>query len=64
MKIVLTLKTYLVPNVDNPIVRIPIWQETIEIHIFRDFTIEKTLTVYAAYKEDNGNIVPEVKFVE
>ena len=28
MKIVLTLKTYVVPNVDNPIVRIPIWQET------------------------------------
>ena len=66
MKIVLTLKTYLVPNVDNPIVRIPIWKETqtFETHIIGDFTIEKTLTVYVAYKEDNGNIVPEVKFVE
>ena len=28
MKIALTLNTHLVPNVDNPIVRIPIWQET------------------------------------
>ena len=66
MKIVVTLKTYLVPNVDNPIVRIPIWQEaqTFETHIIGDFTIEKTLTVYVAYKEGNGNIVPEVKFVE
>ena len=66
MKIVVTLKTYLVPNVDNPIVRIPIWQETqtFETHIIGDLTTEKTLTVYVAYKEDNGNIVPEVKFVE
>ena len=66
MKIVLTLKTYLVPNVDNPIVRIPIWQETqtFETHVIGDFTIKKTLIVYVAYKEANGKIVPEVKFVE
>ena len=66
MKIVLTLSTYLVPNVDNPIVRIPIWQEaqTFETNIIGDFTTEKTLTVYVAYKEDNGSIVPEVRFVE
>ena len=66
MKIALTLRTYLVPNVDSPIVRIPIWQETqtFETHMIGDFTIEKTLIVYIAYKEDNGSIVPEVKFVE
>ena len=60
MKIVLTL------NVDNPIVSIPIWQETqtFETHVIRDFTIKKTLIVYVAYKEDNRNIEPEVKFVE
>ena len=65
MKIVLTLSTYLVPNVDNPIVRIPIWQEsqTFETNIIGDFTTEKILTVYVAYKEDNGSIVPEVRFV-
>ena len=42
--------TYLVPNVDNPIVRIPIWQETqtFETHIIGDLSIEKTLTVYVA----------------
>ena len=52
------------PNVDNPIIRIPIWQETqtFETHTIGDLTMEKTLTVYIAYKEDNGNIVPEVKF--
>ena len=38
---------YLVPNVDNPIVRIPIWKETqtFETHVIGDFTIEKTLIV-------------------
>ena len=66
MKVVLTLNTYLMPNIDNPIVRIPIWQETqtFEMHIIGDFTVEKSVTVYVAYKEDNGNIVPEVRFVE
>ena len=60
MKIVLTL------NVDNPITRIPIWQETqtFETHIIGDIIIEKILIVYIAYKEDNGTIVPEVRFVE
>ena len=66
MKIALTLNTYLVPNIDNPIVRIPIWQETqtFETHIIRDFTVKKILIVYVAYKEDKGTIVPEVRFVE
>ena len=47
-------------------VRIPIWKETLtfETHVTGDFTIEKTLIVYIVYKKDNGNIVPEVKFVE
>ena len=42
------------------------WQETqaFETHVIGDFTIEKTLIVCVAYKQDNGNIVPEVKFVE
>ena len=46
--------------------RIPIWQETqtFETHVIGDFTIEKMLIVYIVYKENNGNIVLEVKFVE
>ena len=54
------------PNVGILIVRIPILQETqtFETHIIGDLTIEKTLTVYVAYKEDNRNIAPEVKFIE
>ena len=54
------------PNNDNPIVRIPIWQEmqTFETHIIGDIIVEKILTVYIAYKEDNGTIVPEIRFVE
>ena len=66
MKIALTLNMYLVPNIDNPIVKIPIWQETqtFETHIIGDIIVEKILTVYIAYKEDNGTIVPEIRFVE
>ena len=66
MKIILLLNTYLVPNIDNPVVRIPIWQETqtFETYIIGNFTVEKILTIYVAYKEDNGTIVPEVRFVE
>ena len=62
----MTLNIYLVPNVYNPIIRIPIWQETqtFETHIIRDITVEKILVVYIAYREDNGTIVPEVRFVE
>ena len=54
------------PNIDNPIIRIPIWQETqtFETHTIRDIIVEKILTVYIAYKEDSGTIVPEVRFVE
>ena len=66
MKIALMLNMYLVPNVNNPIIRIPIWQETqtFETHIIRDIIVEKVLIVYIAYKEDNVTIVPEVRFVE
>ena len=66
MKLALTLNTNLVPNVANFIIRIPIWQEmrTFETHIIGDVTVEKILIVYVAYKEDNGTIVPEVRFVE
>ena len=57
---------YLVPNIGNPTIRIPIWQETrtFETHIIGDIAVEKILIVYVAYKEDNGTIVPEVRFVE
>ena len=66
MNIALTLNAYLVPNIDNPIIRIPIWQkmQTFETYIIGDITVKKILIVYVAYKEDNGTIVPEVRFVE
>ena len=66
MKIALILNTYLVPNINNPIIRIPIWQETqtFETHIIGDIIVEKILIVYIAYKEEYGTIVPEIRFVE
>ena len=50
MKIALTLNMYLVPNVNNPVIRIPIWQETqtFETHIIGDIIVEKILIVYIA----------------
>ena len=35
-----------------------------ETHIIGDITVEKILVVYIAYREDNGTIVPEIRFVE
>ena len=33
-----------------------------ETEIVGDLTIEKTTVAYVAYKEENGQLVPEVKF--
>ena len=45
MKIALTLNTYLVPNINNPIIRIPIWQETqtFETNIIGDIIGQKDI---------------------
>ena len=32
------------------------------MEIVGDLTVEKTIVVYVAYKEENGQLVPEVKF--
>ena len=65
MKIALTFNMYLVPNIDNPIIRIPIWQETqtFETHIIGDITIEKILIVYIAYCYIVG-LGPNCKFID
>ena len=33
-----------------------------ETEIVGDLTVEKTIVAYVAYKEENGQLVPEVKF--
>ena len=42
MQIVLTLRTYLVSDLQNPLVKIPIWQDT---HIYETQISEETVPI-------------------
>ena len=66
MQIVLTLKTYLVSDLQNPLIKIPIRQDT---HIYGtqisgETVLLKVYEVYIVYKQGPTGIEPEVKFVE
>ena len=60
MQIVLTLKTYLVSDLQNPLIKIPIWQDT---HV-NETQISGIYEVYIVYKQGSAGIEPKVKFVE
>ena len=66
MQIVLTLKTYLVSDLQNPLIKIPIWQDThiYETQISGETVLQKVYEVYIVYKQGSAGIEPEVKFVE
>ena len=66
MQIVLTLKTYLVSDLQNPLIKIPIWQDThvYETQISGEIVLHKVYEVYIVYKQGSAGIEPEVKFVE
>ena len=66
MQIVLTLKTYLVSDLQNPLIKIPIWQDThaYETQISGGTVLHKVYEVYIVYKLGSTGIEPEVKFVE
>ena len=66
MQIVLTLKTYLVSDLENPLIRIPIWQDThtYEMQISGGTVLHKVYEVYIVYKQGSTGIEPKVKFVE
>ena len=66
MQIVLTLKTYLVSHLQNPLIKIPIWQDThtYETQISGGTVLHKVYEVYIVYKQGSTGIEPEVKFVE
>ena len=66
MQIVLTLKTYLVSDLQNPLIKIPIWQDThiYETQISGERVLHKVYKVYIFYKQGPTDIEPEVKFVE
>ena len=53
MQIVLTLRTYLVDDLQNPHVRIPIWQDThlFETQVSGIAVLHKVFEVYVMYKQ-------------
>ena len=66
MQIVLTLRTYLVSDLQNPLVKIPIWQDThiYETQISEETVLHNMYEVYVVYKQGPTGIEPEIKFVE
>ena len=66
MRIVLTLRTYLVSDLQNPFVKIPIWQDThiYETQISGETVLHKVYEVYVVFKQGHTGIEPEIKFVE
>ena len=58
------IKVYLVPNLENTVVRVLV---TNIIHVYdtgieRDLIVEKNIVAYVAYVEENGQLVPRVRF--
>ena len=53
MQIVLTLRTYLVDDLQNPHIRIPIWQDThlFETQVSGIAVLHKVFEVYVMYKQ-------------
>ena len=66
MQIVLTLKTYLVSDLQKTLIKIPIWQDThiYETQISGETVLHKVYEVYIVYKQGSAGIEPKVKFVE
>ena len=66
MQIVLTLKTYLVSDLQNLLIKIPIWQDThtYETQISGGTLLHKVYEVHVVYKQGPTGIETGVKFVE
>ena len=64
IKFLLRIKIYLVPDLENTIVRVLVTNVShlYETEIEEDLTIEKNIVAYIAYVEENGQLVPRVKF--
>ena len=66
MQIVLTLKVYLVNELQNPHIRIPIWQDThvYEMQISEITALQKVFEVYVVYKQGSTGLGCETRFIE
>ena len=64
IKFLLRIKIYLVPDLENTIAKVLV---TNVLHLYEtelegDLTIEKDIVAYIAYVEENGQLVPRVRF--
>ena len=64
VKLLLKIKIYLVLNLESTIVRVLVTNVShlYETEIEGDLSIEKDLVAYVAYMEENGQLVPRVRF--
>ena len=64
VKFLLKIKIYLVPNLESTIVRVLVTNVShlYETEIEGDLTIKIDVVAYIAYVEENGQLVPRVKF--
>ena len=64
IKFLLRIKIYLVPDLENTIVKVLVMNGShlYETELEGDLTIEKNIVAYIAYVEENGQLVPRVKF--
>ena len=66
MQVVLTLRTYLVDKLQDPHIKIPIWQDThmYETQISGVTVLHKVFEVYIIYKQEPAGLGYDVRFIE
>ena len=64
MKLLVKIKIYLIASLENLAIKVLVTNVShlYETEIVGDLTAEKTIVAYVAFKEENGQLVPEVKF--
>ena len=64
VKFLLKIKIYLVPDLGNTTARVLVTNisHLYETEIEGDLIVEKDIVAYIAYIEENGQLVPRVKF--
>ena len=66
MQIVLTLRIYLVNDLQNPHIKIPIWQDThiYETQISGVTVLQKVYDIYVVYKQGSTGLGCDTRFIE
>ena len=64
IKFLLRIKIYLVPDLENTIAKVLVMNVShlYETELEGDLTIEKNIVAHIAYVEDNGQLVPRVRY--